>query len=202
VCRKGPKLTNLPVPPSSRIAHVVLGTGWAAPIRRALASKRLRFRQKVAAFAYDVVDPWPLSEARTISHVNARKGISARSPNVLATRSLPCSRRPRRAPITAAPSAQDLVQTLDGLHGWKVSVLAQTGLTSGKLMRTIMAGLAKFERDLTRDRVKSEPGNGSRQGHQTRSPGPASVTRTRRSRGSSGCMPMGCPIGSLLATWD
>jgi putative DNA-invertase from lambdoid prophage Rac len=58
-------------------------------------------------------------------------------------------------PITGAPSAQDLVQTLDGLHGWKVSVLAQTGLTSGKLMRTIMAGLAKFERDLTRDRVKS-----------------------------------------------
>jgi DNA invertase Pin-like site-specific DNA recombinase len=47
------------------------------------------------------------------------------------------------------------------LHGWKVSVLAQTGLSfdlstaSGKLMRTIMAGLAEFERDLIRDRVKS-----------------------------------------------
>jgi DNA invertase Pin-like site-specific DNA recombinase len=43
---------------------------------------------------------------------------------------------------------------------WKVSVLAQTGLSfnltaSGKLMRTIMAGLAEFERDLIRDRVKS-----------------------------------------------
>jgi len=40
-------------------------------------------------------------------------------------------------------------------------VLAQTGLTfdlstsSGKLMRTIMAGLAEFERDLIRERVKS-----------------------------------------------
>src|SRR5262245_40001272 len=39
--------------------------------------------------------------------------------------------------------------------------LAQTGLSfdlstaSGKLMRTIMAGLAQFERDLIRDRVKS-----------------------------------------------
>ena len=39
-------------------------------------------------------------------------------------------------------STQDLVQTLDDLHGWKVSVLAQTGLSfdlstaSGKLMRT------------------------------------------------------------------
>jgi putative DNA-invertase from lambdoid prophage Rac len=58
-------------------------------------------------------------------------------------------------------STQDLVQTLDDLHGWKVSVLALTGLSfdlstaSGKLMRTIMAGLAEFERDLIRDRVKS-----------------------------------------------
>jgi DNA invertase Pin-like site-specific DNA recombinase len=53
------------------------------------------------------------------------------------------------------------VQTLDDLHSWKVSVLAQHGLTfdlstsSGKLMRTIMAGLAEFERDLIRERVKS-----------------------------------------------
>ena len=58
-------------------------------------------------------------------------------------------------------STQDLVQTLDDLHGWKVSVLAQTGLSfdlstaSGKLMRTTMAGLAEFERDLIRNRVKS-----------------------------------------------
>ena len=40
-------------------------------------------------------------------------------------------------------------------------MLAQTGLTfdlstsSGKLMRIIMAGLAEFERDLIRERVKS-----------------------------------------------
>jgi DNA invertase Pin-like site-specific DNA recombinase len=58
-------------------------------------------------------------------------------------------------------STQDLVQTLDDLHGWKVSVLAQNGLSfdlstsTGKLTRTIMAGLAEFERDLIRDRVKS-----------------------------------------------
>ena len=58
-------------------------------------------------------------------------------------------------------STQDLVQTLDDLHSWKVSVPAQTGLSfdlstaSGKLMRTIMAGLAEFERDLIRERVKS-----------------------------------------------
>jgi DNA invertase Pin-like site-specific DNA recombinase len=53
------------------------------------------------------------------------------------------------------------VQTLDDLHSWKVSALAQHGLTfdlntaSRKLMRTIMAGLAEFERDLIRERVKS-----------------------------------------------
>ena len=58
-------------------------------------------------------------------------------------------------------SMQDLVQTLDDMHGWGVSVLAQTGLTydlstpSGKLMRTIMAGLAEFERDIIRERVMS-----------------------------------------------
>jgi putative DNA-invertase from lambdoid prophage Rac len=58
-------------------------------------------------------------------------------------------------------STQDLVRTLDDLHGWKVSVLAQNGLSfdlstsTGKLMRTIMAGLAEFERDLIRNRVKS-----------------------------------------------
>jgi putative DNA-invertase from lambdoid prophage Rac len=40
-------------------------------------------------------------------------------------------------------------------------VLAQIGLSfdlatvSGKLMRTIMAGLSEFERDLIRERVKS-----------------------------------------------
>jgi DNA invertase Pin-like site-specific DNA recombinase len=58
-------------------------------------------------------------------------------------------------------STQDLAKTLDDLHGWRVSVLAQTGLSfdlgtaTGKLMRTIMAGLAEFERDLIRERVKS-----------------------------------------------
>jgi putative DNA-invertase from lambdoid prophage Rac len=58
-------------------------------------------------------------------------------------------------------STQVLVQTLDDLHGWKVSVLAQNGLSfdlstpTGKLMRTIMAGLAEFERDIIRERVRS-----------------------------------------------
>jgi putative DNA-invertase from lambdoid prophage Rac len=58
-------------------------------------------------------------------------------------------------------STKDLVHTLDDLHGWKVSVLVQNGLafdlntSTGKLMRTIMAGLAEFERDLIGERIKS-----------------------------------------------
>lgn len=58
-------------------------------------------------------------------------------------------------------STQDLVGTLDELHSWGISIVAQTGLSfdlgtpSGKLLRTLMAGLAEFERDLIRERVKS-----------------------------------------------
>ncbi len=58
-------------------------------------------------------------------------------------------------------STSDLVDTLDELHGWKVCVIAQTGLSfdlatpQGRLLRTLMAGLAEFERDLIRERVKS-----------------------------------------------
>jgi putative DNA-invertase from lambdoid prophage Rac len=58
-------------------------------------------------------------------------------------------------------STQDLVQTLDDLYAWGVSVLAQTGLSfdlstaSGRLMRTIIAGLNEFERDVIRERIKS-----------------------------------------------
>src|SRR5262249_51090808 len=47
------------------------------------------------------------------------------------------------------------------LHGWGISVLAlncqsfDLGTASGKLMRTIIAGMAEFERNLIRERVKS-----------------------------------------------
>ena len=56
-------------------------------------------------------------------------------------------------------STQDLVQTLDDLHSWKVTSLPRLSFdlhtASGRLMRTIMAGLAEFERDLIKERVKS-----------------------------------------------
>jgi putative DNA-invertase from lambdoid prophage Rac len=56
----------------------------------------------------------------------------------------------------------------------KLASWAQTGLSfdlstaSGKLMRTIMAGLAEFERDLIRDRVKVRPGSRARPRRQAR----------------------------------
>jgi putative DNA-invertase from lambdoid prophage Rac len=58
-------------------------------------------------------------------------------------------------------STKDLVGTLDDLYGWGVSLLAlngqsfDLGTATGKLMRSIMATLAEFERDLIRERVKS-----------------------------------------------
>jgi putative DNA-invertase from lambdoid prophage Rac len=60
-------------------------------------------------------------------------------------------------PLRWGRSTQDRVLTLDDLHSWKVSVLAQTGLSfdlstaSGQLMRMIMARLAELERDLIRN---------------------------------------------------
>ena len=60
-------------------------------------------------------------------------------------------------------STADLVTicTAGKLASWfKRSLSFDLSTASGMLMRTIMAGLAEFERDLLRDRVKSHPGSG------------------------------------------
>lgn len=58
-------------------------------------------------------------------------------------------------------STIDLVQTIHELQRWNVSLLAQTGLQfdvstpQGKLIASLMASLAEFERDLLRERIRS-----------------------------------------------
>ena len=55
----------------------------------------------------------------------------------------------------------DLMQTIQDLQTWNVSVIAQTGFqfdistAQGKLLASLMASLAEFERDLLRERVRS-----------------------------------------------
>src|SRR5262249_54185203 len=58
-------------------------------------------------------------------------------------------------------SMLDLLHTLQDLQAWDVSLVAQTRLqvdlrsAQGKLIASLMAALAEFERDLLRERVRS-----------------------------------------------
>jgi putative DNA-invertase from lambdoid prophage Rac len=58
-------------------------------------------------------------------------------------------------------STQDLLDTLNQLAGWNVSVVAMSGMTfeldspHGRMLATMLAGIAQFERDLMSERIKS-----------------------------------------------
>ena len=74
-------------------------------------------------------------------------------------------------------STIDLLNTLRQLEGWRVSVVAMGGMTfdlgspHGRMMATLLAGIAEFERDLIRERVRSglaqAKARGKRLGRQT-----------------------------------
>ena len=67
-------------------------------------------------------------------------------------------------------STLDLLTTLRQLEGWKVSLIAVSGMTfdvtspHGRMLATLLAGLAEFERDLIRERVKSGLANARARG--------------------------------------
>ena len=58
-------------------------------------------------------------------------------------------------------STLDLIKTLQDLQAWNVCLIAQTGMqfdlgtAQGKMIATVFAGLAEFERDLIIERIKS-----------------------------------------------
>lgn len=58
-------------------------------------------------------------------------------------------------------STLDLLETLRDLEARRVSMIALSGMTfdlssaSGRMMATVLAGIAEFERDLLRERVRS-----------------------------------------------
>lgn len=58
-------------------------------------------------------------------------------------------------------STIDLLNTLRELEGWKVSIIAMSGMTfdlsspHGRMLATFLSGITEFERDLISERVKS-----------------------------------------------
>ena len=58
-------------------------------------------------------------------------------------------------------STADVLKTLDQLASWNVSLIAASGIdldlrsASGKMMVTLLAGFAEFERDLASERIRS-----------------------------------------------
>ena len=58
-------------------------------------------------------------------------------------------------------STSDLLSTLEKLTAWKISVITTSGMDldletpQGKMIATVLSGVAQFERDMLSERVKS-----------------------------------------------
>lgn len=81
-------------------------------------------------------------------------------------------------------STADLLATLQDLAAWHVSLIAERGLTfdlstaQGKMIATVAAAFAEFERDLIRERVKSGMDAARAKGKRIgRPPGARAVTK-------------------------
>lgn len=67
-------------------------------------------------------------------------------------------------------STQDLISTFQDLHSRSVSLVAQSGMQmdlstpAGKLMATMLSGIAEFERELLQERVRSGIANAKARG--------------------------------------
>jgi DNA invertase Pin-like site-specific DNA recombinase len=63
--------------------------------------------------------------------------------------------------VTLGRSILDLLHTLKELESWRVSVIAMNGLAfdlstpHGRMMATIIAGIAEFDRELIGERIRS-----------------------------------------------
>ena len=89
-------------------------------------------------------------------------------------------------------STLDLLQTLKELETWRVSVIAMNGLTfdlstpHGRMMATIIAGIAEFDRELIQERIRSgiaaAKARGKRLGRQ-----PRAAAEIRSARSESAC---------------
>jgi DNA invertase Pin-like site-specific DNA recombinase len=105
-------------------------------------------------------------------------------------------------------STQDLLDTLNRLSGWRVSVVAMSGMTfevdtpHGRMMATMLAGIAQFERDMLSERVRSglaaARARGRKLGRQLGSDPSRTASRPKCWRIS----PRGGAIAGSLATWD
>ncbi len=118
-----------------------------------------RQEQELLAYAvrcgYDVVGVWTETASGSQSQRPQRRKVmalaQARRIDVIAVTELTRWGR----------STLDLMQTLQDLQAYGVSLVAQTGLqfdltsAQGKLIASVMASLAEFERDLLRERVRS-----------------------------------------------